>query len=66
MPNPRRMNDQLFCGLALVVASVGSAVASLPWLATAALIAAVPFVVAGVLLALGSFAERDRTVNSIR
>ena len=66
MPKRWRMNDQLFCGLALATAAVGSAVANLPWLATAALIAAVPFVVAGVLLALGALAERDRTASSTR
>lgn len=61
------MNDQLYCGLALVAAAVGSSVANLPWLATAALIAAVPFVVAGALLALGTLAERsDGTASSAR
>jgi hypothetical protein len=60
------MNDQLFCGLALAAAAVGSSVANLPWLATAALIAAVPFVVAGVLLALGTLAERGDTASSTR
>jgi hypothetical protein len=61
------MNGQLLCGLALAGAAAAAAVGGLAWLATAATIAAVPFLAVGVLFALGGFrARHDRTVGTPR
>jgi len=59
------MNDQLLCGIALAAGAVAAGVASLPWLATAALAAAVPFLAVGLLLALGGIrAGSDHPASS--
>ena len=47
------MNDQLLCGLALAAAGVASLASGVPWLATAAFVAAIPFLAVGALLMLG-------------
>ncbi len=52
------MNDQLLLGLALAAAGVASAATGVLWLATAAFVAAIPFVAVGVLLALGTARAR--------
>jgi hypothetical protein len=52
------MNDQLLCGLALVAAGVASAASGVLWLATAAFVAAIPFLAVGTLLALGAARAR--------
>jgi hypothetical protein len=52
------MNDQLLCGLALVAAGVASAASGVLWLATAAFVAAIPFLAVGTLLTLGAARAR--------
>jgi len=61
------MNDQLLGGAALGAAGIVAAVGGVPWLATAALAAAVPFLTVGGLLALGGIrAGHDRPAGSAR
>jgi hypothetical protein len=61
------MNDQLLSGAALGAAGIVAAVAGVPWLATAAFAAAVPFLTVGALLALGGIhARHDRPAGSTR
>jgi hypothetical protein len=52
------MNDLLLCGLALAAAGVATTASGVLWLATAAFVAAIPFVAVGALLALGSARAR--------
>jgi hypothetical protein len=47
------MNDQLLFGLALAAAGVASTASGVLWLATAAFVAAIPFLAVGGLLMLG-------------
>ena len=47
------MNDHLLCGLALAAAGIATIASGVPWLATAAFVAAIPFLAVGSLLALG-------------
>jgi hypothetical protein len=56
------MSGQLFSGLGLAAAAAGAAVAGVTWLAAAAVVAAIPFIVVGVLLELG----RPRAQGSSR
>ncbi|HSI97675.1 MAG TPA: hypothetical protein VK926_04880 [Gaiellaceae bacterium] len=61
------MSDQLAAGLVLGAVAAGGAVAGLRWLALAALAAAMPFLVAGVLLTLdGIRSGRDRPAGTVR
>jgi hypothetical protein len=63
----RIMNGQLLCGLAFAGLAVSGVVAGVAWLATAALLAAVPFLVVGVLFAFGGIrASHDRTAGTAR
>jgi hypothetical protein len=60
------MNDQLFLGAALGAVGVAAAISGVLWLATAALAAAIPFAVVGLLFALGANrARHDRAAGSI-
>jgi hypothetical protein len=52
------VNDQLLCGLALGACGVAAIVFGAPWLATASLAAAAPFLAVGILLALGGSRRR--------
>jgi cytochrome c biogenesis protein CcdA len=54
------MSGQLFSGLGLAAAATGAAVAGVSWLAAAAIIAAIPFLFAGVLLAVAVVRDRRR------
>jgi hypothetical protein len=47
------MNDQLLCGLALAAAGIATIASGVPWLATAAFVAAIPFLAVGSLFAFG-------------
>lgn len=47
------MSDQLGAALVLCAVAAGSTAAGYPWLAVAAIVAAVPFLAAGLTLALG-------------
>jgi hypothetical protein len=59
------MNDQLLCGLALAAAGVASLASGVPWLATAAFVAAIPFLAVGMLLVLGEArARREHPAGS--
>jgi hypothetical protein len=61
------MRDQLAAGLALGVVAAAAAAAGVTWLAVAALAAALPFLVAGILLAVGErHAEHDRPAGTAR
>jgi hypothetical protein len=57
------MNDQLLCGLALAALGVASAAAGVLWLATAAFVAAIPFLAVGVLLTVGSSGAPDPSTD---
>jgi len=60
------LNGQLLCGLALSSLAVSGAVAGVAWLATAAVLAAAPFLVVGVLFVFGGIrARHDRAAGSI-
>lgn len=60
------MNGQLLCGLVFAGAAAAAAVAGVAWLATAALAAATPFLLMGVLFALGGIrARHDGAAGSI-
>lgn len=61
----REINGQLLCGLALAGAGAAAAVVGVAWLAIAAFVAATPFLVVGVLFALGGIrARHDRAAGS--
>jgi len=61
------MNDQLVCGVALGAAGAVAIGTGVPWLATAAFVAALPFLAIGSLFALGANrARHDRAAGSIR
>lgn len=61
------MRDQLAPGLALLGIAVAAAVSGLTWLAVAACLAAVPFLVAGIGLAVGEHrSARDRSAGAAR
>jgi hypothetical protein len=47
------MNDQLLLGLALAALGIASVATGVLWLATAAFVAAIPFLAVGALLILG-------------
>jgi hypothetical protein len=53
------MNDQLLCGLALAAAGIASLASGVLWLATAAFVAAIPFLAVGVLLTFGRPGSAD-------
>jgi hypothetical protein len=60
------MNDQLLCGVALGAAGIAAIAAGVPWLGTAALVAALPFLAIGSLFVLGaSRARHDRAPGPI-
>ncbi|MGH3134517.1 MAG: hypothetical protein ACRDNY_12410 [Gaiellaceae bacterium] len=64
-PNRTIMNDQLLCGAALAAASLSAVVGGVPWLAVAALAAAIPFLAIGIALALGEArARHDHATGS--
>jgi hypothetical protein len=52
------MNDQLLFGLALAAAVVAATASGVLWLATAAFVAAIPFLAVGTLFALGGARAR--------
>lgn len=52
------MRDQLAAGLVLAAAALGAALAGFGWLAVAALVAALPFLVIGIALAAGELDAR--------
>lgn len=61
------MRDQLALGLALAGISAAAAIAGVAWLAVAAAVAAVPFLVAGIGLAIGDRrAGGDRPAGTAR
>jgi hypothetical protein len=61
------MSDQLAPGLALAGIAVAAAVSGLTWLAVAACLAAVPFLVTGIGFAVGRHrATRDRPAGTVR
>jgi hypothetical protein len=53
------MNDQLLCGLALAAVGVAAIATDVLWLATAAFVAAIPFLAVGVLLGSGRSRAAD-------
>jgi hypothetical protein len=59
------MNDQLLCGSLLAAAGIAAAVAGAPWLAVAAIAAAIPFLAVGVSTAIGG-PKRERRVAESR
>ncbi|MFO7571353.1 MAG: hypothetical protein R6W48_01965 [Gaiellaceae bacterium] len=61
------MRDQLVAGLGLGAVAAGTAVAGLTWLAIAASVAAVPFLVAGIGFAVGGHRDaRERPAGPAR
>jgi ABC-type maltose transport system permease subunit len=54
------MNSQLLSGVGLAASAAGAVAAGVAWLAAAAVLAAVPYLVVGVLFALGRLRERGR------
>lgn len=52
------MNDELLCGLALAAVGVASVATGVLWLATAAFVAAIPFLAVGALLMRGAARAR--------
>jgi hypothetical protein len=59
------MSGQLFSGLGLAAAATGAAVAGVTWLAAAAVVAAIPFLVAGVFFAVGDVFDRRRPLARV-
>jgi len=61
------MRDQLAAGIALGAVAVAAAAAGLSWLALAASLAALPFLVAGVGFAVGGLRSgRDEPAGTVR
>ena len=59
------MNDLLLCGLALGSIGVAALASGVEWFATAAFVAAIPFLAVGVLLAFSeSRVGNDHTADS--
>jgi hypothetical protein len=58
------MNDHLLCGLALAAAGIATIASGVPWLATAAFVAAIPFLAVGSLFALGRRPPLDDDTTS--
>ena len=58
------MNDQLLCGSLLGAAGIAATAAGALWLAVAALVAAIPFLAMGGLLALGGPKREPRVAES--
>ena len=58
------MNDQLLCGLALAAVGIATIASGVPWLATAAFAAAIPFLAVGSLFAFGRRRPLDEDATS--
>jgi len=60
------MNDLLLCGLALGSIGVAALASGVEWFATAAFVAAIPFLAVGVLLAFSEpHVGDDRPADSV-